>query len=114
MVFEKAITTNMLYKINVYVPLAHADAMRKVIGEAGGGRVGNYSFASFSSRGTGRFKPEEGAKPAIGEIGKLEEVEEEKLEFVCDKEHLSAVLAAIRRTHPYEEPGIDVWKLIEI
>jgi hypothetical protein len=100
-----------MYKVVVFIPVANANEMRQVIGDAGGGKIGNYSHCSFSTRGTGRFKPLEGAKPAIGEVGKLEEVEEERIEFVCLEEKLDTVLAAIRKAHPYEEPAIDVWSL---
>lgn len=105
---------NEKYKVVVIVPIANAEKIRQVIGDAGGGKIGNYSRCSFSSRGIGRFKPLEGAKPAIGEVGKLEEVEEERIEFVCEEGNLKAVLAAIHEAHPYEEPAIDVWKLHSI
>lgn len=103
-----------MYKVVVFVPATNAEAIRQAIGDAGGGKIGNYLHCSFSTRGIGRFKPLEGAHPAIGEIGKLEEVEEERIEFVCAEEALEVVLAAIRRTHPYEEPAIDVWQLANI
>lgn len=106
--------TLLMYKVVVTVPVANAEEMRKVIGEAGGGKIGNYADCSFSTRGIGRFKPLEGANPAIGEIGKLEEVKEEKIEFVCTKDALQGVLKAIRQAHPYEEPAIDVWKLEDV
>ena len=98
-------------KIVTYVPLTHADKVREAIGKAGGGKLGNYSFASFSSKGTGRFLPNAGAKPAIGKIGKLEEVEEERIEFVCDTKLKSTVIRAIKKAHPYEEPVIDIWPI---
>lgn len=98
-------------KVVVYVPVQHADRIRSVIGEAGGGKIGNYSHATFTTRGTGRFRPEAGANPAIGEVGKLEAVDEEKIEFVCDDETFAAVIAAIRKEHPYEEPAIDSWPI---
>lgn len=99
------------HKIVVYVPGTHADVVRDAMGKAGAGTIGNYSNASFSSPGTGRFKPEEGAHPTIGEVGKTEEVEEVKIETLCDSELLPAVIEAIKRTHPYEEPAIDAWPL---
>ena|SRR3989344_8310661 len=100
-------------KIAVTVPVGNADALRQAVGEAGGGKQGNYSFCSFSVRGVGRFKPETGAKPAIGEVGKFEEVEEERIEVTCKDEDIASVLNAIRRTHPYEEPMIDVYAIEE-
>jgi hypothetical protein len=99
------------HKIVVFVPLSHADALREAMGQAGAGRLGNYSHCSFSTRGVGRFRPEQGAQPAIGQVGKLEEVEEERIEVTCDISCVREVIAAIRRVHPYEEPAFDVWEL---
>jgi hypothetical protein len=99
-------------KIVVTAPAGDAaDKVREAIGQAGGGKVGNYSFCSFSTKGIGRFKPEKGAHPAIGEIGKLGEVEEERIEVNCDDALIDAVVAAIRAVHPYEEPAIDIYTL---
>ena len=98
-------------KIVVYVPLSHADAVRRAIGEAGGGRLGKYSFCSFSVRGVGRFKPGEGARPHIGTVGQLEEVEEERIEVTCDRPLVEAVIAAVKKAHPYEEVALDVYSL---
>lgn len=97
--------------IVTYVPVSDADKVREAIGKAGGGKIGNYSFCSFTSRGVGRFLPEKGAHPATGEIGKLEQVEEERIEFVCNSELKDAVLQAIRKAHPYEEPAIDIYSV---
>ncbi|MDO8514650.1 MAG: hypothetical protein Q7S50_03850 [bacterium] len=98
-------------KIVVTVPVVDADKVRQAIGEAGGGKVGNYSFCSFSVRGVGRFLPGEDAHPTIGEVGKIEEVEEERIEINCDDELVANVVATIRHAHPYEEPAIDVYSL---
>ena len=83
-------------------------------GEAGAGRIGNYDYCSFTSKGTGRFRPLAGARPAIGEVGQLEDVVEERIEMVCAERFLKDVLAAIRRVHPYEEPAIDIYPLAAI
>ena len=98
-------------KLIVTTPVDSADEVIQAIGEAGGGKIGNYSFCSFSVRGVGRFLPQEGAKPAIGEVGKLEEVEEERVEITCEDALVADVVAAIRRVHPYEEPAIDIYPL---
>lgn len=99
------------YKLVVYVPLDSADKIRHVLAEAGAGHIGKYDHASFSVRGTGRFRPLAGAKPAVGEIGKIEEVEEERIETVVAAGVLDQVLKGIRAAHPYEEPVIDVYPL---
>jgi hypothetical protein len=98
-------------KIVVTVPVKDADMIRQAIGEAGGGKLGKYAFCSFSSRGIGRFKPLEGANPSIGEVGILEEVEEERIEISCPTDYLLAVIATINRVHPYETPVIDVYNV---
>lgn len=54
------------YKVVVTVPENEADKLREAIGSAGGGKVGNYTHCSFSVKGTGRFLPVDGAKPAVG------------------------------------------------
>lgn len=100
-------------KIVVFVPESHADAVREAIGKVGAGEIGNYAYCSFSSRGVGRFKPEEGAHPAIGEVGKIESVQEERIEFVCDRGIVENVIAAIKEVHPYEEVALDIYPLEE-
>lgn len=104
----------MKYKLVVYVPVANADEVREAIGNAGGGKIGNYSHCSFSSRGMGRFLPLEGANPTIGEVGKMEAVEEEKIETVMEEEFLAPVISAMKKVHPYEEVAYDVYKLEEL
>jgi len=98
-------------KLVVTVPESHADVVREAIGEAGAGKVGNYGFCSFSSKGTGRFKPEDGATPAIGQVGTLEAVAEERIEVTCSREILGEVIEAIKKVHPYEEVAIDIYPL---
>jgi len=99
------------YKVVVYVPESHADALREAMGRAGAGVIGSYTHCTFTIKGTGRFKPEEGANPTIGEVGKLEEVAEDRIETVCAGDKLQDVLKAIRDAHPYEEPATDVYPI---
>ena len=101
-----------LVKIVVFVPVSHADVLRKAMAEAGSGHIGNYDFCSFSLKGQGRFRPLEGATPFIGEQGKVEVVEEERLETICPVRGLGKLLEAIKEAHPYEEPAIDIYPLL--
>ena len=101
-------------KIVVFVPETHTDIVREAMGKAGAGIIGNYSFCSFSTKGIGRFKPEQGANPHIGEVGKFEEVTEEKIETICPKEKLREVIKAIKEVHPYDEVALDVYPLENI
>ncbi len=98
-------------KLVVGVPESHVGAVREALGKAGAGHIGNYSFCSFSVKGVGRFKPEVGAQPAIGGLGRLEEVAEERIEVTCDREQLEGAIAAVRAIHPYEEPVIDLYPM---
>ena len=98
-------------KIAVFVPESHADIVREAMGKAKAGMLGKYSFCSFSSKGTGRFKPEQGANPHIGEVGKLEEVAEERIEVTCPRENLADVIKAMKEVHPYEEVAFDIYSL---
>ncbi len=82
------------------------------MGDAGAGRIGNYAYCSYSVDGTGRFLPLEGANPAIGTVGSLEAVPEERVECVCERALAKNVLQAIRKVHPYEEPAFDIYPLI--
>ncbi len=102
-----------MFKIITFVPVKDVGKVRVAMGDAGAGVLGNYTHASFSTKGVGRFMPTAGARPAIGEVGKLEEVEEERIEMICQKEKLKAVVAAIRKAHPYEEIPLEIYELID-
>lgn len=99
-------------KLVIYVPETHADLVRKAMGEAEAGIVGDYKFCSFSVKGIGRYIPLETARPTIGTIGKLEEVAEERIETVCYKKDLDKIIAAVKKVHPYEEIALDVYPLV--
>jgi hypothetical protein len=100
-------------KIAVFVPTTHSKKVLEAIGKSGGGAIGNYSYCSFSVRGTGRFKPNEKANPFIGKAGEFEEVKEDRIEFICPKEKAKSILKAIREVHPYEEIAFDIYPLLE-
>ena len=109
----KSVTKSNNVKIVVFVPESHANMVREVIGKAGAGKIGNYAHCSFSSKGIGRFKPEEGAHPNIGEVGKFESVSEERIEAVCERDKVVDVIKAIKKVHPYEEVALDIYPLDE-
>ncbi|MDR1300398.1 MAG: hypothetical protein LBK50_01680 [Candidatus Nomurabacteria bacterium] len=100
-------------KIVVTAPIKDASKIRQALGDAGAGRQGEYSHCSFSGMGQGRFLPSENASPHIGEPEKLEIVDEERIEVVCDRAIAREVIAKLRAAHPYEEPAIDIYPLID-
>lgn len=100
-------------KIVVTAPIEYVEKIRNAMCEAGAGIIGNYTYCSMSTKCIGTFKPNDNAKPYIGENNKLEFVEEEKLEVVCDINIVKNVISKIRENHPYEEPEIDIIPLLD-
>lgn len=100
-------------KIFVTVPLENVEEVRGAVCEVGAGIIGDYTYCTSSTKSIGTFKPNENANPYIGENNKLEFVEEEKLEFVCDIDKVKMVIAKLREIHPYEEPAIDIIPLLD-
>lgn len=100
-------------KLVTFVP---ADALEKVsdaIFVAGAGKIGgNYSRCSFRTEGTGTFQGDEGSSPAVGKAGQFESVPEVKIETVLPIDKVEPVLAALRKSHPYEEPAFDLVSLV--
>ena len=89
----------------IYVPTESAHAVRQAIGDAGAGRLGNYSHCSFSLEGTGRFTPLPGANPTIGAVNSPEEVPETRIEAIYPRSRRNAVVNAALSVHPYETPA---------
>lgn len=100
-------------KISVTIPLENVDEVRNAMCEAGAGVIGNYTYCSMSTKCIGTFKPNDEANPYIGENNKLEFVEEENLEVICDVSNVKKVITKLREVHPYEEPAIDIVPLLD-
>ena len=101
-------------KIWLTCPKSDAKKVRLAIGDAGIGQIGNYSHCSFVTEGRGYFKPNKNAKPHIGSAGKVEEVDEVALEFICRKDQLDLLKQIIKDNHPYEEVALDVFPLLDV
>jgi len=108
--FLKNLSDNQI-KLTVFVPESHVNKVAEAIHQAGGGLIGEYSHCSFKTSGTGTFKGSNESNPAIGKKGKVEFVEEVKLEVLVDKWRLNQVLNAMKKTHPYEEVAYDIYSL---
>lgn len=99
------------YKIVVFVPRGHEDAVRDAMAREGAGHIGNYSHCTFQAPGQGTFLPLEGSHPYIGSQGKLERADEFRLETLVRERSLSKVIQAMLEAHPYEEVAYDVFQL---
>ena len=95
----------------IFVPGENADAVRAAVFAAGAGRIGEYSQCSWSVTGTGQFLPGDGASPAIGSVGAVERVVEDRVEVIAPARARREVLTAMRAAHPYEEPAFDIFAL---
>lgn len=100
-------------KIVTFVPLKNAAAKRTALGEAGAGALGDYMHCSYTLLGEGRFTPQAGAKPHIGQVGEPSVVEEARIEVVCERSKAKQVVSALRGAHPYEEPAFDIIALLD-
>jgi dinuclear metal center YbgI/SA1388 family protein len=98
-------------KLVVFVPHPDADRLLDALAAAGAGRLGDYSRCAYLLDGTGTFRPEPGARPANGSVGRVETVDEVRLEMVLPRRLRPAVVRALLDVHPYEEPAYDLYEL---
>ncbi len=98
-------------KLEFFCPADAVDELLEVLAKAHAGEVGKYDRCTTITQVQGTYRPLEGAKPAIGEIGKLFIGSECKIEVNCREENLAETIQMIREAHPYEEPVINVFAL---
>ena len=103
-----------MYKLTFYVPTSHVDSVKASLFEAGGGRVGHYEHCCWQVLGQGQFRPTEGSQPYLGECYQLTSVDEYRVELVCSGAFIRSVVAALKLSHPYEEPAYDVLQIIDM
>ena len=103
--------SDVIFKIEFYVPSNHLEQVKDALFEAGAGRVGNYDRCAWQTAGSGQFRPGPGSSPFLGAANKVESVEEFKVELVCEKSCLQGTIKALKKAHPYEEPAYSVIRL---
>lgn len=102
-----------MYKIAVFIPRSHLEKVKSALFLAGAGKIGNYDSCSFEYEGVGQFRACDGANPFLGKVGKLEKVDEVKVEMVCADHLIKEAILAMKSAHPYETPAYDVFKMEE-
>ena len=107
MVFNKV-------KIVTMVPVGNVDSVRNAICDSGAGIIGNYTYCTTSTKCIGTFILNKKATPYIGKNDKLEFVDEVRLEVTCDSKKTKEVVARLNSVHPYEEPSIDIYPLLDL
>lgn len=103
-----------MFKFIVFVPESHLERVKDAMFDAGAGRIGHYDRCAWQMMGQGQFRPLPGSDPYEGEQGRVEVVDEYRVELVCPADRLQAVAAALRASHPYETPAYEVIRLEEL
>jgi len=98
-------------KVVVFVPHEQVERVAGAMFDVGAGRIGDYRHCSYRLSGQGTFLGGESTNPTVGQRGRLETVEEIRLETVVRSRDLPAVVTALRTAHPYEEPAFDIYPL---
>lgn len=99
--------------ISTSVPDTDIEKVRNAICDEGAGIIGDYTYCTLSAKCIGTFKPSSNANPYIGKKNKLEIIEEQKIEVICNINLVKRVLKKLKEVHPYEEPIISVIPLID-
>ena len=105
------------YKLIFYVPYPSLSLCKSAIFAAGAGSYpgGKYTQTCFEIPGTGQFLPNNSAKPNIGEVGKLERVEEMRVETICvGRDVVEKAVDALKKAHPYEEVAYEVYRMEDV
>lgn len=95
-------------KLEIFVPQGHVEKVRDALAGIGVGVIGNYDHCFAVSQLQGSFRPLEGANPFDGEIGEISLTVEYKIEVNCRREQVEEAVRAVRVSHPYEEPLINI------
>jgi dinuclear metal center YbgI/SA1388 family protein len=99
------------YKLVMFVPHEAVDRVSAAVFDAGAGVIGDYRECSFRTAGQGTFFGSAGTQPTVGQAGRREQVDEMKIETLVPMAQAEAVVTAMRKAHPYEEPAFDLQAL---
>ncbi len=103
-----------LMNLTFFVPINSSDVVVNALYAAGAGQIGNYKNCSFRTTGTGTFTPTGSANPTIGELNKVEQVEESRIELIFPEYLTPIILKELMAAHPYEEVSYFLQKLENI
>ena len=101
-----------MYKLTVYVPASHVEAVKDALFAAGAGKYAAYDRCAWQVLGEGQFRPLAGSRPFLGSAGKVEKVPEYRVEMIVQEDAVAGVMRALKTAHPYEEPAYDLVKIV--
>ncbi len=99
-------------KIECFIPDEFVEVLRDELNKINVGRIGNYDNCISITTVRGYWRPLEGSNPYNGEIGKICEGTESKIEVNCRWEDVENALRVIKSIHPYDEPLINIVPLL--
>ena len=103
-----------MYKLNYYVPVNAKEKTKQALFAIGVGEFDNYENCSWETLGVGQFKPIGSANPNIGELNKLEILQEYQVQMICENALIHKAVKTLKETHPYEEVAYEVFKMEDI
>ena len=103
-----------MLKLIYYVPESHLESTKQAVFAAGAGGIGNYEQCAWQVKGIGQFKPVKGAKPFLGQLEELEQIEEWRVETIVSETHAKQVTQALQASHPYEEPAFEFIQMVDV
>ena len=95
-------------KLEIFVPQEYALKIRDELAKIGVGRIGSYDHCLAISPVQGYYRPLPGSEPFEGQVGKISETVEYKIEVNCERGLVNQAMKVIRSAHPYEEPLVNV------
>jgi dinuclear metal center YbgI/SA1388 family protein len=98
-------------KVVTYVPESAVEKVIDALTGAGAGEVGDYERCAWTATGIGTFVPTAMATPVVGASGERSTIEQRRVEMVLPRRHRRDALAALRASHPYDQPRVDVYEL---
>ena len=102
----------MFCKLEIFIPDTHLHVLQETLRACDAGHIGRYDSCMSYSRVIGTWRPLDGTHPYSGEVGTVSEEPELKVEVTCNSEDVDAVIAAVKKIHPYEEPVINAIPLL--
>ncbi len=103
--------SDLLAKLAVFCPVAHAEPVRMALFNAGAGHIGNYDCCSYNVDGQGTFRASDQADPFVGEKNILHMEQEVRIEVIFPRYLEKQIITALITAHPYEEVAYDLYPL---
>ncbi len=99
-------------KIEIFIPAEYTNKLREELNNIGALGVGNYDNVISITKIKGYWRPLVGANPFDGKINEISEANEDKIEFLTDIKNIENIIKVIKEVHPYEEPVINIFPLL--